>query len=577
MDFDLYDPKPIYRQAKRLIGDGQVGGKAKGIAFAYERITGSELEEHVILPEINYALTTEIFDEFVMENGIDKILENEVFSSKDVSEESSDPVLEKLLDAFSRGTFRDSILTTLENVINNVGDSPLAIRSSSLLEDSKMLSFAGKYETCFCPNTGNMETRIRNLTGCIRKVWSSLYNPAARAYRAKHGFSDRDEAMGIVIEPVIGKKYGDLYYPEIAGITFSKVYRRPSTRIHKEDGVTRICFGLGTRSVDRLKARLFYLSHPSLRPQGNLPLEVCQTSQTIFDYFDSAKGQFLSGDIADFLPFILKNHPLAATFIEVFAENTLHWAGSEKARHGGKPVFSFSSFPQRHPFFFSLVKDLASFLEKEMEIPVDYEFTYDTEEKKLCLLQLRPLAAYEEMAQVEIPEVDDTDLILQGNRMVSNGVLENVNHIVYIDPDLYGKDSKYFEVARAVGKVNDKLAGSKYILVGPGRWGSTNPLLGVPVKYNEICNCGCLVEVGISESDFVPELSYGTHFFLDLDVDGILYLPVFDGEKGDVFNREWLENTPYEGSTHPSVRIYSGNFSVFLDGEKEVGMVFQSR
>ncbi|HPI97364.1 MAG TPA: PEP/pyruvate-binding domain-containing protein [Synergistales bacterium] len=267
---------------------------------------------------------------------------------------------------------------------------------------------------------------------------------------------------------------------------------------------------------------------------------------------------------------------MAASFIEIFAENALHWAGSEKARHGGKPIFSFSSFPQRHPFFFNLQKELSTYLEDAMGIPVDFEFTYDTSEEKLCLLQLRPLAAFEEMAQVNLPEVKESSLILKGNRMVSNGVLENVSHLVYIDPSVYGKDSKYYEIAREVGRVNDSLEGSKYILVGPGRWGSTNPLLGVPVKYNEICHCGCLVEVGISESDFVPELSYGTHFFLDLDVDGILYLPVFDGEKGDVFNREWLDNTPYEECRHPAVRIYQGNFSVFLDGEKEIGIVFTS-
>lgn len=576
MDFDSYDPKPLYRKFERLIGEGEVGGKAKGIAFSYEVITGSDLGKHVTLPDINYVLTTEVFDDFVKDNGIDRILENETLCRPGEGDENSQEVLERLTQAFYKGIFRESLISDIERIIRNIGDYPLAIRSSSLLEDSKMLSFAGKYYTCFSTNVGDVESRVLKITGCIRNVWASLYNPAARAYRAKHGFCDRDEAMGIVIEPVAGKRYNNLYYPEIAGITFSKVYRRPSTRIRKEDGVTRLCFGMGTNSVDRLKARLFYLSHPSLRPQGNLPIEVCQTSQNVFDYFDLSNGQFLTGNISDFLPFILKHHPLAASFIEIFAENALHWAGSEKARHGGKPIFSFSSFPQRHPFFFNLQKELSTYLEDAMGIPVDFEFTYDTSEEKLCLLQLRPLAAFEEMAQVNLPEVKESSLILKGNRMVSNGVLENVSHLVYIDPSVYGKDSKYYEIAREVGRVNDSLEGSKYILVGPGRWGSTNPLLGVPVKYNEICHCGCLVEVGISESDFVPELSYGTHFFLDLDVDGILYLPVFDGEKGDVFNREWLDNTPYEECRHPAVRIYQGNFSVFLDGEKEIGIVFTS-
>nr|HPK07279.1 PEP/pyruvate-binding domain-containing protein [Aminivibrio sp.] len=222
------------------------------------------------------------------------------------------------------------------------------------------------------------------------------------------------------------------------------------------------------------------------------------------------------------------------------------------------------------------VKELCSFLEERMGMPADMEFAYDTEREKLTLLQLRPLASYEEMARVAIPEVRDENVILKGNRMVSNGKLENVHHLVYVDPSVYGKDATFYEVAREIGRINHKLSGTNYILVGPGRWGSTNPKLGVPVRYNEICNCGCLVEVGILESDYTPELSYGTHFFLDLDVDGTLYLPVFDGMKGNIYNREWLGSSFYEQKRHPAVRHYTGNFSVLLDGENEVGVVISN-
>jgi len=572
MDFETYDPKLLYRKRKHLIGEGEVGGKAKGLAFSYESVLGTELEKHVKFPEINFSLTTEIFNDFFKENRIDDIVEKHNTSFKEQTEDSSYQFYEILRQSFMEGKVRDSFYRDIEAVIRTIGDCPMAVRSSSLLEDSKMLSFAGKYETCFSVDKGDIHTRTENLIKCIKNVWSSLYNPAARAYRAKHGYSDLDEAMGIVIEPMIGKNHGDLYYPEIAGICFSKVYRRPSTRIQKEAGVMRLCFGLGTRSVDRLKARLFYLSHPSLRPQGNLPSEISMSSQTIFDYIDQKEGEFRSGELRDFLPFILKEHRNASSFIEIFADNTLSWAGSNKAKNG-KPVFSFSALAQKKPFFFNLVKELSSFLEDSVGNPVDIEFTYDTEDEELYLIQMRPLAGYEEMAKVDIPEVPREKIILKGNRMVSNGILKETSHIVYVDHDVYNSDPGYFEVAREIGRINERLAGTNYILVGPGRWGSTNPLLGVPVKYNEICNCGCLVEIGISQSDFVPELSYGTHFFLDLDVDGTLYLPVFEGEDNNILNRTWLENTPYEKSRHPAIRIYKGNFSVFLDGENEVGQI----
>lgn len=572
MDFEGFDPKPVFKKHKRLIGDGAVGGKAKGLAFSYEVITGSSMEEHVELPDINYVLTTEIFQEYLEENNIDVVLKEAQEMNGEDSEDAALDFFKKMTAAFHRGKNSESLDRSLEMILNNIYDVPLAIRSSSLLEDSKRLAFAGKYSTCFSVNVGTMEERVHRLSKCIKKVWASLYNPAARAYRLKHGFTDSDEAMGIVIQPVIGKAHGSYFYPEIGGTVFSKVYRRPSTRIRKEDGVMRLCFGMGTRSVDRLKARLFYLSHPALRPQGNLPLDISQTSQVKFDFFDRKQGKFMSGEIKDYLPYLLKEHKLASSFIEVYADNLLNWAGSEKAKTG-RPIFSFSSFPQRHPFFFKLIRELAGFLEESMGMPVDFEFAYDTSTQELCILQLRPLAAYEEMAKVRVPDISSDRIILKGNKMVSNGILEHTTHLVYVDHTLYGKDSRYFEVAREIGRINERLKGSKYILVGPGRWGSTNPLLGVPIKYNEICNCGCLVEVGISESDFVPELSYGTHFFLDLDVDGILYLPVFDGADKDIFNQKWLENNPFKIGRHPAVRVYEGDFSVYLDGDKEIGEV----
>ncbi len=572
MSFKDFDPKPVFRSFNRLVGDGDVGGKARGLAFAYTVITGSDLEPSVVLPDINYVITTEIFSEFMEDNGIRDVLGRALSNAPESGEEAGELIYGAMQEAFAKGTVRDAFLSELAIILDNIGDVPLAIRSSSILEDSTKLSFAGKYGTFFSANIGTREERLEGLFSAIRNVWASLYNPAARAYRKKHTLTDDDESMAVVIQPVMGKSHGCLYYPEIAGTAFSKVYRRPSTRIRKEDGVVRFCFGLGTRTVDRLKATVAYLSHPSLRPQGNLPADIAMTSQSEFDYLDRQSGSFMSGALSDFLPYIMREHPLASAFIEIYADNDLYWAGSDQLRNGF-PIFSFSAFPKRCPKFFSLLRELAAFLEEQMGRPVDMEFTYDTGDQKLTVLQLRPLAAYEEMAKVRIPTDAGDRTLLRGNRMVSNGRLEHVEHIVFVDPSLYGKDTTFYEVAREIGRINERLSGTNYILVGPGRWGSTNPKLGVPVRYNEICHCGCLIEVGITASDYMPELSYGTHFFLDLDVDGILYLPVFDGIEGNVFNRRWFDGTPHAIKNHPAVRHYVGDFSVHLDGDKEIGVV----
>lgn len=574
MSYQEFDPIPVYRHYKRLIGTGKVGGKAKGLAFAHTIITGSTFESFVDLPPINYVITTDIFQEFVEDNLIKKILADAIDAAPESSEEDgAEYIFAVVSEAFRNGKVRESYKKNLISVIEEIGDIPLAIRSSSLLEDSKKLSFAGKYGTRFSANTGSIEERYEKIELAIREVWASLYNPAARAYRKKHGFCDENEAMAVIIQPVMGKPHGNMFYPEIAGTVFSKVYRRPSTRIKKDDGIMRYCFGMGTRTVDRAKACQVFLSHPSLRPQGNQPEDIAQTSQIEFDFVDRNRGEFTTANVGDHLSFILKEHPMASSFIEIYCDNLLYWAGSSLGRKDGLPLFTFSSFPQRHPKFFSRMKDLAHFLEESMGMPVDFEFTYDTASEQLFIVQLRPLAAYEEMAKVRIPEVREDQIILRGNRMVSNGRLEHIKHIVYVDPYLYGKDDTFYQVAREIGRINEKLAGTNYILVGPGRWGSSNPKLGTPVRYNEICNCGCLIEVGITEKNYTPELSYGTHFFLDLDNDGILYLPVFSGFKDNIFNHEWFNTAPYEQKRHPAVRFYTGDFSVFLDGDKEKGVI----
>jgi len=556
--FSRFDAESIYAERGWLIGKGPVGGKAKGLAFAFYALQDSPLQDKVSLPPATIVVGTEIFRDFIRDNAMEWVY--------------SEPDISRIEIAFSRGRLRESFQRDLQKALETIGDRPLAIRSSSLLEDSVQLSFAGKYDTCFSANVGAPERRAHELEDGIRSVWASLFNPAPRAYRNKHGYRDEDEAMAVLVQPIMGRAHGHLYYPEIAGAAFSKVYRRPTPRVRKEDGVMRLCFGLGTRTVDRAKARVFYLTNPNLRPEGNQPGEIASASQVEFDYIDRNFGSFMTGSLRQFLPYILKQHKSIHSFIEIYTDNLLYWAGSPLKRFS-KPIFSFSALPTRHPYLFQVMRSLLTHLENSLEMPVDIEFTYDTESRELSLIQMRPLAAYEEMAQVTVPEVPEERLLLRGNRMVSNGILERAEHLVYVDPDLYGTDSTFYEVAREVGRANSKLAGTKYILVGPGRWGSTNPDLGVPVKYNEICHCGCMVEVGIRESNFTPELSYGTHFFLDLDVDGILYLPVFAGEPGNAYNKTWFDNTPYETGHHPAVRVYHGNFSVYMDGDSEIGQV----
>ena len=554
---------PFYEERGWLIGDGKIGGKAKGTSFAHHVLEKNGLLDDIKMPEYSFVLTTSIFNEFMELNNLWERLMN-------LRAHEDAPELYKIC--------KESILPpSLDEPIERILDlikTPLCVRSSSTLEDDVNLSFAGKYATIFSSNTGTLEERREEISLAIKLVYASTYNPSAREYKRKHGIQWGGERMAALIQPIIGKTYGDMFYPELAGTAFSKVFRRPSPRIKKEDGVARICFGLGTRTVDRAYARTFYLTNPNLRPEGTKPHEIVTHSQEHYDYVDLTEHKWASQHIAYTVGDVIKRHKKASAYLQWFDDNSFHWIHTDRTNlTSPRPVFTFSELPMRCPKLFTRIKTLLSLFEEELQLPVDMEFAYDVTDDVFTLLQLRPLSVYDDRGRVEIPEVPLEKTILRGDRMVANGRLENTHHIVFVDPEIYGKKADFADIARAVGEINDKLDGERYILVGPGRWGSSNPLLGVPVRYSELSNSGCLVELGIPKQGMAPELSYGTHFFLDLDCDNILYLPVFEGANGNIFNRDWFENHKWNKTSHPAVRHYEGTFDVLLDGDTETGIV----
>jgi hypothetical protein len=561
-DYGNFRAEDYYREKKAIIGAGRCGGKAKGIAYAKRAIEGSPLENTVVFPDLTIVLSTEFFDEHIFRSGLDDpfVGENWELARETVYETLFPPPmkfeLERVLDSF-----------------DELGAPPLAIRSSSLLEDSISLAFAGKYQTCFSPNTGSRSERYETLEKAVRTVFSSVFNPSARAYREKHGLLGQKESMAVIVQSVAGRRHGDYYYPELAGTLFSRVFRRPNPRIKKEDGLMRICFGLGTRSVDRCAARTFYLTNPSLRPEGSLPSQIAEGSQEFFDYIDTKHGVILTGALPMFYRFLIKEHKNFGVYVQLYGDDFLYSTMADP-EVPTRPIFSFPELHIRERVLFDTSKALLKHMEETAGFPVDIEFSYETApDKKLSIIQMRPLASYEEMGRIEIPETPGEKIIFKGDRMVSNGMLENITHLVYVDPGIYKDEWDPSRASRAVGEANKRLSGTKYILAGPGRWGSRNPALGVPIRYDEICNCGVLAEISVPDLNFSPELSFGTHFFLDMDSDGILYLPVFSRQGGNRYNKEWLDTAPYTVGGHPSVRIYEGNFSAYLNGEDESGII----
>ena len=223
--------------------------------------------------------------------------------------------------------------------------------------------------------------------------------------------------MAVLIQPIAGRQYGKMFYPELAGAAFSKVFRRPSPRIKKDDGVARICFGLGTRTVDRAYARTFYLTNPNLRPEGTKPHEIVTHSQEHYDYVDLEKQGFASEHVAYTVRDIIKKHRMAQTYLQWFDDNSFHWIHTDTSNmNAPRPVFTFSELPSRCP-----------------------KLAYEASDDRFTLVQMRPLSVYDDKGKVSIPDVPLEKTILRGDRMVANGRLEGTKHIIYVDPEIYGK------------------------------------------------------------------------------------------------------------------------------------------
>ena len=239
-DFLNYEAEEYYRSRGWLLGSGKCGGKAKGLAFANMALLDSEFSRKVCLPLLSHVLSSEIFEDFLCHNGLDDLYDEEDWDS--------------VQSRFSGGSFSAALKIDLERILldfEKIGNPPLVIRSSSLMEDSVDLAFAGKYDSFFSANIRDIEWRMAKLEECVRAVWVSTFNPSARKYRNKHGKVHRHESMAVIVQSMIGKDRHNIYYPKLAGTIFSRIFRRPSPRIQKEDGLMCICFGIGTRTVDR--------------------------------------------------------------------------------------------------------------------------------------------------------------------------------------------------------------------------------------------------------------------------------------------------------------------------------------
>ncbi|MBI9045994.1 MAG: nucleotidyltransferase domain-containing protein [Anaerolineaceae bacterium] len=544
---DVADFFDLLKRVIHLEGShGKLGGKGSGV-FLAELILKKTLREEALLKNIKtpktWYITSDSIFYFLSDNNLEDILEQKYKDIGQVRQEY--PYIVHLL---KNSPASSEIINGLSLALDDFGDVPLIVRSSSLLEDRAESVFAGKYKSLFVANQGTKKERLNALTDAIAEVYASIFGPDPIEYRYGRDLLDYHEEMGIMIQEVVGTRIGPYFAPAFAGVAFSNNEFRWSSRINREDGLIRMVPGLGTRAVDRLTDDYPVLIAPGQpRLRANVTVdEIARYSPRKMDVINLNTNMFETIDVHTLIKEYGREYPNINKIVSILkfdhiqAPSTL---GIDFEKNNF--VITFEGLVSRSPFI-SQMKAIMSVLQEALDFPVDIEFASDGTD--FYLLQCRAQSFGEDSQPASIPRnIPQEKIIFSANRYVSNGFVPDITHIVYIDAQNYSELSTREEmltVGRVVGRLNKILPQRQFILMGPGRWGSRGDIkLGVSVTYSDINNTAVLIEIARKQKDYVPDLSFGTHFFQDLVEASIRYLPLYPDDYGNKFNEEFLKNS----------------------------------
>ena len=521
------------------IGRGKIGGKAAGMMLARSILDKAEPSDPVRFADIvsipvSHFLCSDVHYEFLARNDMSAIVN---FKYLPVDEARLE--YPRLVERVLAGKIPERFVDQLRTLVEEAGSTPLIVRSSSLLEDSLGVSFAGKYDSYFCPNQGTVAENVDNLCDAIKRVYASVMAPDPITYRQQNGLIDYDERMGLLIQQVEGSVYGDYFFPTVAGVGFSHAPLSWNPRIDRDQGFLRIVAGMGTRAVDRLAndyAQMVALSHPTLRTTKSTR-ERIQYAQRYVDVINLKKNRLETRRTDEVFDTGYPHLRHIGCMEEGGELHPIHIAGPSTSR--GRVVICFEALLKNRKFT-DVMRALLAKLARHYGRSVDIELAVHFDPSspvgfRITILQCRQQSRRIEHAASIPAELAAEDVVLSSRRMVSNGYVRGVRWVVYVDPEAYdtiGDPTVKVQLARTIGQLNKRFGGVEpYILVGPGRWGSSNIDLGVPVTYSDIFNARVLVEIALPRGDNPPEASYGTHFFQDLVESNIFALPVYPGEE----------------------------------------------
>ncbi len=527
---------------------GVIGGKAAGL-FLAARILRSYSKERPLLADVatpnTWYLPSDSLHYFMNYNDMEEMFEQKYKPMEEIRGEYP-----HIVDLFKSSRFPPEIVHGLSMALDDLGPNPIIVRSSSRLEDRFGSAFSGKYKSLFIANQGTKQQRLAALLDAVAEVYSSLFGPDPIQYRVERGLLDVREEMGVIIQQVVGNRVGDYFLPTCAGLAFSANEFRWSARLSREDGLVRLVPGLGTRAVDRTADDypvLIAPGQPGLRVNST-PEETAKYAPAKLDAMNLATNRFETIGVDKFLKACGEELPGVERMVSTFADGRLTQHSRLMLDFSSELVVTFGGLIDDRTFI-GTIRDMLEVLETEIGAAVDIEFAYDG--RRIWLLQCRPQSRSTDTEPAPIPKnIDERDLLFRTCRHVSNGLLPDISHIVYVDGRRYGllpSAKEMRAVGNAVSRLNKILPKRRFVLIGPGRWGSRGDIRqGVSVGYADISNTAALMEVATEGAEFTPDLSFGTHFFQDLVEASIRYVPIYPGDEASTLDERFLSRAHNE-------------------------------
>lgn len=556
------------------IGEGSIGGKARGLAFLNTLLKQQKLihqfkDVFITIPH-TVVIASDLFDEFMESNKLYKK------ALMDLSDEA-------ILKIFMSARLPKRLTTELKSYLL-INTNPIAVRSSSLLEDSYYQPFAGIYSTYFVANNHpDMKVRRHQIYMAIKSVYASVFYKESKAYMSSTSNVIDEEKMSIVLQEIIGTNYGKHYYPSFSGVARS-INFYPISPEQSSDGVANIALGLGKMIVEGGLSLRFSPKYPKKIIQLSSPEMILKNTQNKF--------YALSMHTEDFKSSVDESVNLKLCDVsEAENDNSLQWIAStydfqnhiirDSHNYQGKKLITFAGILNYEMFPLSdILSKLLEIGQREMNCPVEIEFAVNlnvpsNEPKQFNLLQIRPIVRGNESCDINVDKINFDDVLVYSKSALGNGSYEDVQDVIYVKPQSF--NAAYTkQIADKVGELNEKLykEGKNYILIGPGRWGSSDSWLGIPVKWAQISSARVIVEAGLPNFRIDP--SQGSHFFQNLTSLGVGYFTINDFIGDGKYNVDYFDAQPavYEDEflRHLSFKT---PLSIKIDGKKNLGLIFK--